>query len=151
MTTVDNLYASGDFFMSKILCAFTTLSLASVLIFFGRSPLFLKGSVKEYYLEKGNSSCKIVRYAITEDAYFKLFDIKGEAACGLDRSAVEDIKSKYRAATVFTEEVGNVCSEYLFSEYIPCYKLINGQKVNVHVSENKGVTTVGVPLIFGSY
>lgn len=151
MTTVDNLYASGDFFMSKILCAFTTLSLASIIVFFGRSPLFLKGSVKEYYLEKGNSSCKIVRYAITEDAYFKLFDIKGEAACGLDRSAVEDIKSKYRAATVFTEEVGNVRSEYLFSEYIPCYKLINGQKVNIHIAYDGQSYKVGSPIIYGGY
>ena len=42
-------------------------------------------------------------------------------------------------------------AEYYYSSKITNYVIINGKRVNLHVVKNKGGTTIGTPIIFGSF
>ena len=104
------------------------------------------------YFYSCSSNCSIVD--VDEDSEYPIVylksSLKGESVVTEKRFAEKYLNEK-KATKVFSENLADITNEYYYSPLIPVYKLINGQKVNVHVSEKKGVTTVGVPLIFGSY
>ena len=138
--------------MFKDLCVVAAAIALLSLVFFSRSPVFSEGKKVEYYIGKDGSSCTVISVtAGKEQNYHKYFDLNGEAISGLNRAAVEKIKKDLNAVTVMTETVGIINSEYLYSKKVPCYKLINGKKVNIHIAYDGAEYKVGTPIIFGGY
>jgi hypothetical protein len=60
------------------------------------------------------------------------------------------IIGKLDAKMVFCESSESGISTYYYSEKLRVYKYVNGEKVNLHIHVGK-ITTVGSPIIYGSY
>ena len=128
-----------------IILAFTVISGAWAI---SSQPLFKNFNDNfEIYLNEHSSNAAI----ISSDAggFIMTFTRTGES-CKTDLSAVE-IFSYFGAETVFTEVTCEGVGYYGFSEKIKYREYVNGKTVNLHVFEGKTGTTVGSPLIYGSF
>lgn len=109
----------------------------------------IEGKHTMYFL---SSSSNCVISTLSDDdlpVYFKSA-LKGESVT-FKSGEEEDFLKRFNVAEVFTEKIGSVSNKYYYSAKIPFYKLINGQKVNIHVSRCGDLATIGIPFIFGSY
>ncbi len=106
-----------------------------------------------FYLLSASSQAIIVdRGDIEYKKFVYLMPLcKGESVEVKDNSALADFLKEKSAVKVFSERIGEITNNYYYSAKIPVYMSINGQKVNIHISENNGKCQVGIPLIFGSY
>lgn len=120
-----------------------------------KTPLFeAEGGTYTFYLYSSSSNAKIISVSAVEAraTFEKITDVCGESLFipGKAPFAAEQIK-RLKARLLFTENVDGIFSEYYYSNKIPRYKSINGYKVNLHVAYSASGTTIGSPIIFGSY
>lgn len=123
-----------------IVVAFTT--------FYG-TPVF-KGkseSITLYYMS--NSSMAIEtrtdKAAFSFNAYGESFSVKtGDVS-------VSELLTEFEATLIFTETIAEGKSFYAYSPRIKYLKIIDGKRVNLHVFVGETQTTVGTPVIFGSF
>lgn len=76
--------------------------------------------------------------ALTECKYDR-FSIKTTAG----EEVIQSLRGKLR----LQEEVENITVEYYFSPLLEEYVVVNGEKINLQVSEKNGVWTIGYPMI----
>ena len=83
---------------------------------------------------------------------FPLFNKYGES-CVIDKGkiSVGEILYRFDAEIVFTEKIAEGVSYYAYSDKIPYRKTINGKTINLHIFVGREKTTVGSPIIFGSF
>ena len=62
-----------------------------------------------------------------------------------------DLKEKYRAELLFTEESCGVVNYYMYSPLLGNCVFLNGYAVNLHVAVGAEQTAAGTPLVFGGY
>lgn len=131
--------------------AFLLGSLACIAFAFAltRSPAFEMGESYTLYLGANSSSLQI---STKTPALEKLFrtDIAGEST-QYAGELYEEIKDRYRAQLLFTEEACGVTNYYLYSPRLGDCVYLNGCAVNLHVAVSGGRTAVGTPLIFGGF
>lgn len=81
-----------------------------------------------------------------------VFGKYGESFCKNNNEiSVTEVFERFAAEVIFTEKIAEGVSYYAYSENIPYGKLIKGRKVNLHIFVGKEKTTVGSPIIFGSF
>ena len=82
----------------------------------------------------------------------KLEKILGESVrFNGDKIAGLNFISKFNYTSVLTEDVNGIFTLYAYSPKIENYVYINNKKVNIELAVNKGVVTIGSPIIVGSY
>ena len=114
---------------------------ASVPVFKDFSDVF------EVYLEDGSSNAKIVHS--DEKSFIMTFSRTGES-CKTTRSEKE-ILEYFNAKVLFTEQTCEGTGIYAFTEKIKYRENVCGKTVNLHIFVGKTQTTVGSPIIYGSY
>lgn len=121
------------------------LCVAALLYIRGELP---DGCATEYYLYKSSSACEI-----TDKIAFPALrkSVKGEAVTVKSEKEVENALTGLLAIKVFSESGEDFSCDYYFSFRIRGYTIINGRKVNLHVSKTKDGYKIGTPLIFGGY
>ena len=138
--------------MRKIILALASVALIGMSAHFERVFAFsgADGAV-EYYLYSDGSDCEILSEKQMKDRLFESFSIKGCSIKGVEKDFVEKTLEKTGAVFVLEETVENRVSKYYYSNKIWGYKLINGQKVNLHVVIDNDDLSVGTPIIYGAY
>ena len=63
----------------------------------------------------------------------------------------EEFIKHFDGELVYTEKTDEGMGYYAFSEKIRYKKTVNGKTFNIHVFVGKEKTTVGTPMIYGSY
>ena len=82
----------------------------------------------------------------------KLGKILGESVhFNGDKIAGLNFISKFNYTSILTEDVNGIFTLYAYSPKIENYVYINNKKVNIELAVNKGVVTIGSPIIVGSY
>lgn len=115
-----------------------------------------------YTLEKTDESLSYTKngdaFIVSCDAYEagyvkqRLGKILGESVCFKgDKIAGLNFISKLNYTSILTEDVNGIFTLYAYSPKIENYVYINNKKVNIELAVNKGVVTVGSPIIVGSY
>lgn len=137
--------------MFKRFLAFFSVSAVFTLVLFCYClPVFYGYSEKFEICYITASSSGRIEETSAED--FPLFDKYGESfTVRGDKISVEDILERFNAKIVFTEKINEGISFYAYSDKIAYRKTIAGKKVNLHIFVGKNKTTVGTPIIFGSF
>ena len=124
------------------LCAFFALLLT-------HSPVFEEGEA--YELSYGlSSSAQTVR---TKNPLFdKLLNgaVAGESV-RYTGNRYEEMKEKFAATLLFTEEVNGVTNYYLYSPLLKGGMELCGRFVNLHIAVSSEQTAAGTPIIFGGF
>ena len=115
--------------------------------------------VHTFYLYSRTSNSKIVTTEIKNNkCSISPFIIKGESIFVDNKNSesaineyIEALLIKYKAKIQLVEVASYGKSEYYYSNKIPNYVIINGYRVNVHISISSYGITIGTPLIFGSF
>lgn len=135
--------------MRKLYILFAGLLLASAFMLANNPPLFAAYSaVSEIYTKDGSlgggapygawetvsgkrgESCRVARENFSLAACIKYFD----------------------AEIIFTERTGeDLYSVYLYSPRIKRFKIVKGEKVNLHAAFAEVYVALGSPLVYGSY
>ncbi len=79
------------------------------------------------------------------------FYYTGETLTLKNQNDVNKIVNDLKAKPVFCYSSTNGESRYYYSDKIRIYKIIDGKKVNLHIHVENNKTTVGSPIIYGSY
>ena len=127
--------------LATMLCVFAAYALL-------RAPVFENGLYYELYC--GTSSAEIV---LSENpALTKLvrLDVRGESV-RYGGNRYEELKEKYAAELLFTEEAAGVVNYYLYSKKLPEGVWLNGKKINLHIAVSEEQTAAGTPIIFGGF
>ena len=106
-----------------------------------------------FYFYSSSSGCQIVELSeekAKEFVYFKPL-LKGESVTLYSPRDKDKFLAKCCAKEVFEESVSGVVNRYYYSPKISRFTTVNGEKVNLHISDSNGIITVGIPFIFGSY
>ena len=82
--------------------------------------------------------------------YFKNA-LKGESVEFFSEEKALFLINKLNAKFVFSEKGEDFYCKYYYTDNIKDYVILNGEKINLHLSYGKGVFTVGTPIIFGSF
>ena len=114
----------------------------------------LKGEGNHTFYLYNKSSQATIKTLNEEQAktflYFKN-SLKGESVEFFSEDnalkLINDLNVKY----VFCEKGEDFSCTYYYTDKIKNYVVLNGNKVNLHLSCGKGVYTVGSPIIFGSF
>ena len=109
------------------------------------------GGEIEFYLSSAGSDCTIESLSGVERDPIKILSIKGGAVKKIEKKYIDDLLKRTNARHILSERVGNVVSNYYYSNKITGYKSINGKKVNIHVCFDGKSYSVGTPIIFGAY
>ena len=139
--------------MHKTLLAVITAFAMLISVNLQKGSVFPYAGRHEAYLLKNSSSCQILSLSGEEvnERLFSLFRLKGESVT-LDRMEdAEKIVRRYHARLLFEESAEGVRSVYYYTPKLRGYKLINGEKVNLHIAYAAGRTVVGTPILFGGY
>ncbi len=121
---------------------------AAALLLLTHAPAFEMGEAYEVYY--GASSSSLMRQT---DAPL-LEKLGGNVAGESVRYAgdrYEELKERYRARLLFTEEAGGTVNYYLYSPLLGDGVEICGHCVNLHIAVREGTTAAGTPLIFGGF
>ena len=123
------------------LCAFFALCLCY-------SPVFVMG--ESYEVSYGLSSS-----AQTKRTDSPLFEKLTGAVAGesvrYTGDCYFDLKEKFGATLLFTEEACGVVNYYLYSPYLGACVELGGERVNLHIAVSSEQTAAGTPLIFGGF
>ena len=139
----------GVFFKIKEI-AFVVLALgvAAALFCVTRLPAFAQGENYELHYAPSSSA-----QAVVSDEPFitkLLHEVKGESV-RYGGDCYEELKSRYHAELLFSEEVCGVKNYYLYSPVLGSCVELGGEAVNLHIAVSREQTAVGTPLIFGGY
>lgn len=132
----------------KFAALFCVSALAALTVYVYCLPVFsdYTGELDVYYMA---NSTKPVRVCTDE---LPLFNRCGESfKVKNGELSAEEILSRFNARIKFTEIIGEGVSYYAYSEKINREIIIKGEKINLHIFVGKTETTVGSPLIFGSF
>ena len=116
-----------------------------------QQPLFY-GYANTFEISTLSYSSNASFYTVEEREYRFTFNRTGESCeiFTLGRN-VQEILSDFSAKTVFIEETAEQTSYYAYSDKIQYLKIINGKKVNLHISVSSEKIKMGSPVIFGSF
>ena len=114
-----------------------------------RAPAFEQGESYTFYMGKNSSSLVIFSDCPALEKLI-LGDVKGESV-QYSGNQFYELKTKFRAKLLFTEESCGVTNYYLYSPVLGGGVLINGQPVNLHIAVSAEKTVAGTPLIFGGF
>ncbi|MGN1077904.1 MAG: hypothetical protein ACI4ST_05270 [Candidatus Gallimonas sp.] len=112
------------------------------------APAFEMGEYYEFYLGASSSSLVLPSENPARD---KLFLRTAGESVRYEGNRWEELKIRYRAEVLFTEEAGGVINYYCYS---PCFTKsvrIDGYVVNFHVAVSAERTAAGTPLVFGGF
>ena len=141
----------------------------SFLILPNKKPIFANnldyGSMATYTFYTLEKTDESLSYTKNGDAFIvscdinqagsikqKLGKILGESICFEgDKIAGLNFISKFDYTSILTEDVNGIFTLYAYSPKIENYVYINNKKVNIELAVNKGVVTIGSPIIVGSY
>jgi len=113
------------------------------------SPAFERGEDYTFYMGASSSSLSVSSENPALDKLL-LHGVAGESTRYFgDR--YEDLKEKYRAELLFTEEACGVVNYYMYSPLLGNCVFLNGYAVNFHVAVGAEQTAAGTPLVFGGY
>ena len=135
------------FFKILVACAFCLC----VLIGGGGN---LKGEgTHTFYLYNKSSNAKIITLLENSASNFTYFknDLKGEIVIFYDNQKASALIKNLNAKKVFIESGEDFYCEYYYSKKIRDYIVIDGKKINLHVSYSKDYVLVGTPIIFGGF
>ena len=129
------------------------LSLITVfgVYFCTQNPLFY-GYGDTFEISTRSYSSNAILYNVNERQYRFTVNRTGES-CEIftDEISVEKILEDFSAKLVFVEETARQTSYYAYSSKIKYLKILDGKKVNLHISISKERVKIGSPLIFGSF
>ncbi|MCM1441738.1 MAG: hypothetical protein NC131_21385 [Roseburia sp.] len=113
-----------------------------------RAPVFEKGSGYELYFGT-SSSAQCVR---TENPLlYKLTCAPKGESVRYEGERYAELKEKFGATLLFTENVCGVTNYYLYSPILGEPVFLNGHAVNLHLAVSAEQTAAGTPLIFGGF
>ena len=137
--------------MPKPLLAVRTAFAMLISVNLQKGSVFPYAGRHEAYLLKNSSSCQILSLSGEEvnERLFSLFRLKGESVTLDCMEDAEKIVRRYHARLLFEESAEGVRSVYYYTPKLRGYKLINGEKVNLHIAYAVGRTVVGTPILFG--
>ena len=128
----------------------------SVLTVFGvyfctQTPLFY-GYGDTFEISTLSSSSKALFQNVNEREYRFSFNRTGES-CEIftDEISVDKILEDFSAKVVFIEETAEQTSYYAYSDKIKYLKILDGKRVNLHISTSNEKIKIGSPIIFGSF
>ncbi|PWM75774.1 MAG: hypothetical protein DBX59_00585 [Bacillota bacterium] len=134
--------------MKKLYILMAGLMLASAFMLVNNPPLFAAFSpVSEVYSADGSMGAGSV-YGV-----FETVNGKSGESCRVDREnfSLQECIKYFQAEIIFTERVENTVSVYLYSPKIKRYKIVKGEKINLHVAFAAEYVALGSPLVYGSY
>ena len=113
------------------------------------SPAFEAGESYTFYLGKSSSAQAVFSETPSLDKLL-LSEVQGESAV-YSGNVYEQLKTRYRAKLLFTEEAAGVINYYLFSPLLGSGVELGGKIVNLHVAVSAEQTAAGTPVIFGGF
>ena len=114
-----------------------------------RAPAFEKGESYTFYMG-ANSSALAISSDFPAFDKLRLGEVKGESV-QYAGNRLDELKTKYRAKLLFTEEACGIINYYFYSPVLKSGVLLNGQPVNLHIAVSAEKTVAGTPLIFGGF
>ena len=135
--------------MKKILCYFAVIVCLIMTMLYYSKPTFNKtADKKEVYFNSFSSNASVL---YNDDKNF-CFNRTGESFKIKNGEVdVENFLSEYGAEIIFTESTSEGTGYYAYTDKIRTCKIVNGEKINLHIFVGKLETTVGTPIIFGSF
>lgn len=130
------------------------ISLLFILSFSIESGGKLKGEgIHTFYLYSQSSSATIKTVPEDKTDHFIYFknSLKGESVTFTNKEKAINLLKDLNANSIFIEQANDFYCEYFYSEKIDGYIMLNGQRINLHLSITNGLYTVGSPIIFGSF
>lgn len=133
--------------------AIATAALCAVAAVFAvlliHAPVFEKGESYELYFGANSSALS----AYTQNPLLDKLLLGGVAGESVRYTGdrYEEIKERFSAELLFTEEACGVVNYYLYSPMLGGGVLLCGQTVNLHVAVSGEQTAAGTPLIFGGF
>lgn len=129
-------------FIASLSCALFVCALRS-------SPAFERGEDYTFYLGASSSALSVSSERPALDKLL-LAGVKGEST-RYAGNRYGELKEKYRARLLFTEEACGVTNYYLYSPVLGDCVSLNGYSVNLHIAVGEEQTAAGTPLVFGGY
>ena len=114
----------------------------------------LKGEGKHvFYLYNKSSQATIKTLDENQSKSFIYFknSLKGESVEFFSEDSALKFINDLEAEYVFCELGEDFSCKYYYTDKIENFVIINGNKINLHLSYGKDVYTVGSPIIFGSF
>lgn len=112
-------------------------------------PLFAQGSAYTFYLGASSSSLAVVTRTPVLTKLL-LGETAGESTV-YEGNCYEELKERYRAELLFSEEACGTVNYYLYSPVLGGGVMLDGYLVNLHVAVSERGTAAGSPLIFGGF
>ncbi len=113
------------------------------------APLFEGGEGYEFFLGTSSSAACISSSSPAAEKFF-LPAVRGESA-RFEGDRYEELKARFHAKLLFTEEAAGTVSYYLYSPDLGRCVGLEGHSVNLQIAVRKGQTAVGSPVIFGGF
>ena len=137
-------------FRKAITCMLSVITVFAV-YFCTQTPLFY-GYGDTFEISTLSSSSNAIFYNVNESQYRFSFNRTGES-CEIftEEISVDKILADFSAKIVFIEETAQQTSYYAYSDKIKYLKILDGKKVNLHISTSNEKTKIGSPIIFGSF
>ncbi len=102
------------------------------------------GENLEIYQNSYSSTCSVGKARIP---FFKT----GEAIT-LDGSAdLERLIAEFKAEIKLVDNCDSQTDYYCYSPYFKVFKMVRGEKINLHISVSEERVKMGTPIIFGSF
>lgn len=110
---------------------------------------FSPTNIEYYYKDGSYGKVKSVDKKFLGPSFYK----KGEAYTLDGVMSISDALQFYDAEIVFIEDSEWGVSVYAYSKKVKYEKVLNDKRINVHihVSEERGQTKIGFPMIYGSF
>lgn len=132
-------------------CAVVAAAVAcviAVMVLFA-APVFRAGESYTLYLGGSSSALAVeTEHPLQDKTLFQ--NVAGESTV-YDGNFYREIKERFHATLLFTEEVCGVTNYYLYSGQLCGGVYLNGERVNLHIAVSAEQTAVGSPLIFGGF
>ena len=137
-------------FIKVITCILSVITVFGV-YFCTQTPLFY-GYSDTFEISTLSSSSKAIFQNVNESQYRFSFNRTGES-CEIFTGEinVDKILADFSAEIVFIEETAEQTSYYAYSDKIKYLKILDGKKVNLHISTSSEKIKIGSPIIFGSF
>lgn len=137
--------------LKKILVIVVCLALVVCLYITNKNPLFL-GYANTFEVYLTNYSHSQMQMQVSSNEYLFVNGIKGES-CVVEQAdfCLQDFLYKMNGKIIFEQILGECHNYYCYSPSIKYCQVINGKRINLHVSIRQEAVKVGSPLIYGSF
>lgn len=138
-------------FFAMLKAVLSVLAAVGCAVFFYllfHTPAFEQGKNYTYYLGASSSSLMVESASPVVD---KLTLHPAGESTVYSGDCYKEIKARFHAKLLFTEEAGGVVNYYLYSGDLGSGLNLNGYCVNLHIAVKSTETAVGTPLIFGGF